>query len=556
MALLAGRDKHVDDCSRLLALKDTQILFLHGTTGSGKSSFLRAGLIPFLEHEVGSFGFLNEEASKALFIRSFDDPLWSLSQNIYEMAGIPAEIPSPRGGTAVRSLEKARLGFQDADGFAELVNSRPVALVEALQIVSSTLPATLVLIVDQGEEVLTLKPGPDGDEARKQFFEFLWEFGRARLDMKLLIAIRTEYYGRFQAFIKRDAFDANLVRDYLLPDLGRGDLIEAIARPTLKYKVVESLCPPYEHFGFSYEPELPGPPRVPSPPEKITDDLLGANLSGGVLPALQIVCDRLWESTRKPQGTWIISTDDYELLGGVEGQIEQQIVQSLMEFAQKCGVTDTLIVDEAVRWGDVLGRIAKTQVDGTSTTERQRAEDLARAAKKAGCRVSFKGMMAYLSDDERRILRSEEVRTRGNETIICYTLGHDAVGLVLNKWKVQRAESLDQVRRSAFGMMRVGLVMIIAAVVYMLLVQDFTRAVAWFTVAYGVLFGSYGLILPRMRYSIYKPRLWKLLSFLPLLRMRWKVTLEKDVFIRALIQIDPGIKKVFQAYASSQQRSD
>ena len=31
MALLAGRDRHVEDCSRLLALKDTRILFLHGT---------------------------------------------------------------------------------------------------------------------------------------------------------------------------------------------------------------------------------------------------------------------------------------------------------------------------------------------------------------------------------------------------------------------------------------------------------------------------------------------------------------------------------------------
>src|SRR5262245_39381824 len=151
MALLAGRSRHVEDCGRLLALKDTRILFLHGTTGSGKSSFLRAGLIPFLEQDVGRFGFLNEEASKALFIRSFDDPLWSLCQKIHEMAGLSVEHRSLRGETTIISLEKARLDVPDVDGFAERVNDRPAMLVDALRFISSTLPDTLVLIVDQGE---------------------------------------------------------------------------------------------------------------------------------------------------------------------------------------------------------------------------------------------------------------------------------------------------------------------------------------------------------------------------------------------------------------------
>jgi len=168
-------------------------------------------------------------------------------------------------------------------------------------------------------------------------------------------------------------------------------------------------------------------------------------------------------------------------------------------------------------------------------------------------------MMAYLSDDERRILRSEEVRTRGNETITCYTLGHDAVGLVLNKWKVQRAESKDRTRRSAFGLTMVGLSMIVTGIGYMLLVRDFTRTGAWLSVAYGVVFGcTYGLVVRRTGYAnYYKPEIWKFFFPLmrPLLGSRWNDTLEKDVFFRALIQIDPEVKKAFQGYARGQKKS-
>ncbi len=139
-----------------------------------------------------------------------------------------------------------------------------------------------------------------------------------------------------------------------------------------------------------------------------------------------------------------------------------------MEGARQNGVSGSLIVDEAVRWGDVLGMVARTQVDGTSTTERQRVDVLELAAQTAKCRVPFATMMGYLSDDERRILRREEVRTRENQTITCYTLGHDAVGLVLNKWKVQRAEAKARTRRATFSMTVVGVMITVASLGYML----------------------------------------------------------------------------------------
>src|SRR5262249_48863828 len=58
--LFAGRHRDVRDCARLLTRDRTKVLLLQGRSGNGKSSFLRAGLIPYLESKVPVFSFLRE----------------------------------------------------------------------------------------------------------------------------------------------------------------------------------------------------------------------------------------------------------------------------------------------------------------------------------------------------------------------------------------------------------------------------------------------------------------------------------------------------------------
>jgi len=43
------RDEDIEDCAALVDDFTTRVLILHGSSGSGKSSFIRAGLIPRLE---------------------------------------------------------------------------------------------------------------------------------------------------------------------------------------------------------------------------------------------------------------------------------------------------------------------------------------------------------------------------------------------------------------------------------------------------------------------------------------------------------------------------
>src|SRR5208282_3638576 len=50
-ALFVRRDGEVERFTDLLDNADTRILVLHGTSGVGKSSLVRAGVIPFLEED-------------------------------------------------------------------------------------------------------------------------------------------------------------------------------------------------------------------------------------------------------------------------------------------------------------------------------------------------------------------------------------------------------------------------------------------------------------------------------------------------------------------------
>src|SRR5580658_4962302 len=70
--LYAGREADIRMCSALLMLPETRTLIRHGKTGCGKSSFLRAGLIPTVESEGFGYEFLKQGPAdnlKVVFIR-------------------------------------------------------------------------------------------------------------------------------------------------------------------------------------------------------------------------------------------------------------------------------------------------------------------------------------------------------------------------------------------------------------------------------------------------------------------------------------------------------
>ena len=160
------------------------------------------------------------------------------------------------------------------------------ALVEALVEICGDLPGKLILVLDQAEEVLTLTPGGRAsNEATAAFFRFLEDVYLRNIDMRLVVALRTEYYGRFRDELRIS--DDRLgkrprsggVEPYLLRPLReKSALLGIIDAPTLARREDGTSV-----YNFAFERGLA---------EQIVDDLLETFPYASVTPALQLVCSK------------------------------------------------------------------------------------------------------------------------------------------------------------------------------------------------------------------------------------------------------------------------
>ncbi len=62
MPLFEGRDDDIVRCARILGRPESRLMVLHGESGVGKSSFLRAGLIPYLEEDCVGYRFVRDRS--------------------------------------------------------------------------------------------------------------------------------------------------------------------------------------------------------------------------------------------------------------------------------------------------------------------------------------------------------------------------------------------------------------------------------------------------------------------------------------------------------------
>jgi hypothetical protein len=459
LPLFAGRDSDIDAVCGSIGLGNIRILLLHGLTGCGKSSFLRAGLIPVLEEEIAGYEFLRDEKGRPDFVRSTDDPSASLARRVHrfirreyssasrskesrirerlKIPNVPAcEDEKTIGATIPERRRKSLVADAEMDeaDFLRAVAVDPRRLVRTVEQIASQRPRTFVLVIDQAEEVVTLKPDSAGDPARIQFFDLLSEISRSRYDLKVIICFRTEYHGQFYAQLRYGA-DVSRINDYYLSDFTEEQLLEAILRPTSKEEI-RGYGTPNDYYHFQYDGDLP---------HVIAKALLAQGLSGGVLPALQIVCRRLYEGA-KPRLSgatpdiehFKITEGAYTSLGGVAGQVisylQSELEQALREpFADQLGVSDRR--NEIDGWREVLMNLVKTQINGTVTSDVIPEETLKKKAAGQGCKIEPRDMFEFLNDERRRILRFVDITNLTTKEVIrCCSLGHDVLAGAVKEW--------------------------------------------------------------------------------------------------------------------------
>ena len=441
-ALFAGRD---DDTLRFAQLLDepaTRLVILHGESGVGKTSFLRAGVVPYLERECIGYRFARDrsdgEGDSVLLVRATNDPVSQIATALTAYCSRPLTFRTPLGEEVAVDLpcvfRSAVDGRTDRDALRDALRADPSLLGQLLSDLARKLPFVPVLVIDQAEEVFTLARTAADEENRNLALEMLRRAAAGPAGFKIVVSLRTEYHGRFTDRLRKGTRAAKGVRDYLLTDFGLEALIEVIRRPTSSDPIEYTTEIPSKTYGFRYAAGVAE--QIARRAREYT-----INRSDSVLPLVQVICSQLYDRVRAlPDGT--ITLSDLDAIGGVEGGMR----------AHAEGLVSRLFPSRADRkafvrlLSDPGTQLFIRQSDGTLTTALLPAAFLARHW--SGY-TPFEDMLRIAGAGDWRLVRVNSLRIGSDEEERPYvSLGHDALAKVAARWQEER-NRWRQLRRSA-----------------------------------------------------------------------------------------------------------
>ena len=206
--LFFGREQQVAELVTLL--RKQRFIAVTGTSGSGKSSLVRAGLLPELQG-----GMMKEVGSdwETLVLRPGGAPLQHLAEAVAE-----ASLEDPEDPKVIGEL-------------LATLNHSGLGLVEAIR-QSDIEPGTNVLIlVDQFEEIFRFqRSGASNEEQAVSFVNLLLEAGAQRdVPIFVIITMRSDYLGDCTEF--RGLTEAVNEGEYLIPRLTRDQIRSCIEGP-------------------------------------------------------------------------------------------------------------------------------------------------------------------------------------------------------------------------------------------------------------------------------------------------------------------------------------
>ncbi len=206
--LFFGREHQTVELLKLL--REHRFLAVVGTSGSGKSSLVRAGLLPELQG-----GTINAAGSswEIAILRPGGNPIRNLARalcdaDLYDSEGEDTE-PS-----LVATLTRSGLGLVDAVRQSDI---------EA--------DVNLLIVVDQFEEVFRFRQSSSANEdVAASFVSLLLEASQQRdLPIYAILTMRSDYIGDCAEF--RGLAEAVNDGEYLIPRLKRDQLRTAIEGP-------------------------------------------------------------------------------------------------------------------------------------------------------------------------------------------------------------------------------------------------------------------------------------------------------------------------------------
>lgn len=258
-------------------LEQTNFVLLLGASGSGKSSVVKAGLVPLLKKERGN-------KFNSLIFTPNSDPFVSLQ----------SLLNYRYGQSKAKTIE---FGTEDT----------------LTQVVDQLKPSESfwLIFIDQFEELFTLS---ESEENRNHFINGLVKLSQERAAdprVKIVATMRSDFLDRLDPFPANQLADLTQQHRPLITEMYQDELWQAIEQPAAQHGVV-------------FEQGLV---------EIIIKDVQG---QVGYLPLLQYTLNLLWEqeSQHNELKEKTLRTQTYFDLGGVRGALQKHVDQIYESFTE------------------------------------------------------------------------------------------------------------------------------------------------------------------------------------------------------------------------------
>jgi tetratricopeptide (TPR) repeat protein len=294
--LFFGRENETDELLR--RLRSNRFLSVVGTSGCGKSSLIRCGLIPSLHG--GSMAKAGSSWRVSIF-RPGEDPIGHLATAL--------ALPDVIGATDATLVDTGRVLIDAA------LRRGTRGLIDAVQLARIPPEDNLLVVVDQFEELFRFERSRQSPRARDEAIAFvkllLDASGQTEVPIYVALTMRSDFIGDCMEYPGLpEAFNAS---QYLVPRLTRDELRSAITGPVA----------------------VAGGEIAPRLVQRLLNDV---GNDQDRLPVLQHALMRTWDFwSRRPDPRGPIDLADYEAVGSLGDALSRHAEEAYLETGSDRG---------------------------------------------------------------------------------------------------------------------------------------------------------------------------------------------------------------------------